>query len=138
MSLFRFAPHWISGAVRLLPMNTPERTVVVELKIRILRSYPVDWSVDSIEFHLNESSHCIGNEIREIAESDSAIENSCDTCHRTETKYLREATPEDLENLKFRDQPATRVIEIQPDPNRAQLTAADAEGVATPGRRETN
>jgi hypothetical protein len=105
--------------------TTPERTVVVEIKVKILRKFPTDWDVDLIEFHLNESSHCIGNEIEEIYESDNAIESSCDTCHRTEAKYLREATPEDLEYLKFREQAPTRVVEIQPDSTSAALTVAE-------------
>lgn len=84
-------------------------TVVIELTVRMLREYPDDWDARMIDFHLNDSSHCLGNEIRELAESDKAEEGSCDTCNRAEAHFLRAATAEDVENFRRRVSSASGV-----------------------------
>ena len=79
------------------------RTVVLELKIRIVVEVPRNWDRHDIEFLYNESSHCIGNELKKIAKavkdvpvSDDPDEtvfvspNGCG-CGCTEVIYLSEA-----------------------------------------------
>lgn len=116
-------------------MSTPNKTVVIELTIRMLRDYPADWSEGMINFHLNESSHCLGTEIVDLAASDQAEDGSCDSCHRAEARYLRDATGQDIENLKLRQPPATRVIEIAPECSML-TTGSNIEGAQTPVERE--
>lgn len=65
----------------------------------MLREYPEDWDSHMIEFHLNDSSHCLSTEVAELYRSDEAKPNSCNTCHRTKVKYLREANEDDKEHL---------------------------------------
>jgi hypothetical protein len=79
-----------------------ERTVVVEMRIQYVRTVPKAWTVSQIEFLLNDSSSCADNEVRLVAEqAQSAPENFCNTCPRTEFSYLREATAEEMDKFGF-------------------------------------
>jgi hypothetical protein len=74
---------------------TQRRTVKIELKTWLVISVPQSWTEDDINFYLNNSSHCIGNEIEQLAEENQRVPGECCSCHRTESKYLGEATAED-------------------------------------------
>ena len=74
---------------------TARRTVALELKTWLLVSVPRDWDENDINFFFNESSHCIGNEFRQIV--DEHERGHC-ACFRTKARYLREATEEDHED----------------------------------------
>ncbi len=78
----------------------------------MLAEYPVDFDAEAINFHLNESCHCLGNEILALAASEGLVKDSCDTCHRAEGAYVREATAEDLEELKLRVAASDKIIEV--------------------------
>ena len=73
----------------------PARTVVIELKTWLVVTVPQSWDVDMINFYYNESSHCIGTEIAQIAEEEERLPGRCCTCFRTEAQFLREATEKD-------------------------------------------
>lgn len=81
--------------------HVPLRTVVLEMTIRYVASVPVVWDTHMIEFHRNESSWCSSNDIKQIFEESTKDAGICTTCHRTEIKFLREATEKDLENLNY-------------------------------------
>jgi hypothetical protein len=80
----------------------PQRTVVVEMKIRYVTEMPASWTKDEIEFKLNESSSCADNEVRVVcASAEAAPENYCNTCRRTEFRFVGEATAEDMEEMGY-------------------------------------
>lgn len=83
------------------------KTVLVELSLMTLVDVPDDWNQDNIEFYLNESCHCLGNELQELAASDAYVmqRNSCDTCHRSRATYVREATADDKQCFRLRHKP---------------------------------
>jgi hypothetical protein len=100
-----------------------ERTVIVEMSISYVRAVPKSWTVSDIEFLLNDSSSCADNEVRLVAEqADAAPENHCNTCQRTDFRFLREATAEEMEKFGFNAQrkegtgcaKGRRVIDCQP------------------------
>lgn len=76
--------------------DTPKRKVVIELKVTmIIEAYGND---EAVEFWLTES-HCLGNEVMQLAEEHEAVKGTCFICHRAEVKYIREATEEDIKRL---------------------------------------
>lgn len=90
--------------------DSPRKTVVIELRIKMLAEFPADdpyWDAKAIEFFYNESSHCIGNEIAALKESDDIAgeESMCDSCDRTEVHFIRDAEPSDLERYKLNTKP---------------------------------
>lgn len=77
-----------------------KKRVVVEVTFTMLREYPADWDEEMVNFHLNDSSHCLATEIQELMEEEArAEEGCCFTCHRASGKFLRAATPEDIKSL---------------------------------------
>lgn len=82
-----------------------QRTVVIEMKIRLVVDVPEDWTVDNIEFKYNGSSHCLSNVFDQIAGEleylDNKEEGICHICHRAEAHYVREATALDHEELAY-------------------------------------
>jgi hypothetical protein len=79
-----------------------KRTVVIEMKAKMVLSVPRSWTEDDILFHLNESSHCASNEIRQLYEESIAEENVCNVCSRTEFSFVQEASLQDHENMSWR------------------------------------
>jgi hypothetical protein len=80
--------------------ETKKRYVVVTLSIPVVLSYPDDsyWNKEGIEFHLNEGSNCVDNQIRDfIQQFEHRNDKDC-YCFDPETKatYVREATDEDI------------------------------------------
>ena len=78
------------------------RTVVIEMRAKMVVSMPRSWTEEDILFQLNESSHCSSNEIRQLYEESIREENLCNTCSRTEFLFIREAYAEDHENLAYK------------------------------------
>lgn len=75
------------------------KTVVVDVTFRIVREVPEDWEPSMIEFHMNESSSCADNlfaDIDAVADRDDGC-----LCGQTEAKFIRDATAEDEEQLRF-------------------------------------
>lgn len=78
------------------------RTVAVELKTWLVVEVPAAWDEEQIRFHLNDSSHCAGNEIGQLAEEENRVEGECCSCFRTEMKFLREATADDQARTRWK------------------------------------
>lgn len=71
----------------------PHRTVVVRMVTEYVVDVPKDWDKQQIEFHRNDGSWCIHNDIKKMAESDECW------CQCTEFEYIRDATRKDHEYL---------------------------------------
>lgn len=69
-----------------------EKTVVVDVTMRLVRRVPEHWDVSNIEYELNESSWCADNIVSEIK---SVITEERCLCDRFSAKFIREATEED-------------------------------------------
>ena len=80
-----------------------QRQVVIGLKTWLVVSVPDDWDEHQIEFFFNESCHCSGNEIQQLADEDNRVPHSCVSCFRTEVEYLREATEDDKDDTRWKD-----------------------------------
>ena len=80
-------------------------TALIELRVLMLREFSdkYTWTAEQIESFYNEGSHCLGTEILDLAASEQAEDGTCDTCDRTEVKFVREATPSDIERYKLRE-----------------------------------
>jgi len=92
-----------------------QRTVVVEVKITMVREVPEDWPAEMINFHMNESSWCADNLLPELnahqARTDAG-KVGC-LCAWTEATFVREATAEDVAGW------------LGPDPTVTAITEAD-------------
>lgn len=76
-----------------------QRTIVVEVKVNMVRVVPEDWDEDQINYSMNRGSLCFTNVLHEINE----LSERCDDClcKHAEGKYIREATPEDEDKCKL-------------------------------------
>lgn len=90
-----------------------QRTVVVEMTIRYVSEVPADWDVHMIEFHKNESSFCLGNDIEQLHQEKNARYGYCNICQRAEVKFIREATADDHEELAWNQRKEGRTIDGQ-------------------------
>lgn len=80
------------------------KLVVIELKVRLQKWVPEDWDEAMINFHLNESSHCLGAEIGQLHRENTMADGCCTICYRCEARYLREAIEDDRENMPVPEQ----------------------------------
>jgi len=83
-----------------------DRTVVVDFTFRVIVRKPVSWDVDSINFHLNDSSWCADNAVSHLKylyDSDN-MKDKC-ACDCFTGQYVREATEEDEERYDSKDSP---------------------------------
>jgi hypothetical protein len=71
------------------------RTIVVELKSKMVVTVPQYWTRENIDFFFDGSSHCLANEIQQLAEEAKQEENICHVCSRTTVTFVREATAAD-------------------------------------------
>lgn len=71
------------------------RTVVVRMTVEHIVVVPESWNSDQINFHRNDSSWCVSNAFRQLAD----LSDSSGQCHcgHTEVEYLRDATEDDHE-----------------------------------------
>jgi hypothetical protein len=76
----------------------PTRTVVVETTFTWVKEVPMYWDIDSIEFQMNDSSSCASNLLDDIVKQ---VGDDC-PCHRTNSKYIREATEQDHEGYGYK------------------------------------
>lgn len=76
----------------------PKRTIVVETTFTWVKEVPANWDTKSIEFHMNDSSSCASNLLRAIV---TQVGDEC-PCHRTTSKYIREATEQDHEGYDYK------------------------------------
>lgn len=81
------------------------KTVVCELNFRVVRVVPEYWSKDDIEFHMNESSWCANNALRELGDLSKRVGCLCDFF---KGKYIREADSrgEERNNIKVNELPS--------------------------------
>lgn len=64
------------------------KPVLIELSVKMLVEVADDWQQDNVEFWLNESSHCLDNEILQIADTIERRPGLCTTCYRAKAKVL--------------------------------------------------
>lgn len=94
----------VKGAEHTKDCVIPQRTVVLRCTIEFVKEVPVFSDKDYLHFFFNEGTHCSDNELREIIEqAECAPENTCNTCWRSEFKYVREATEQDEEEMGWRE-----------------------------------
>jgi hypothetical protein len=74
-----------------------ERTVVVDVTVRLVITQPEHWTAKQIEWHMNEGSWCADNILEEMEAQ--AVRMGC-LCNTTTTKFVREASSEDEETHK--------------------------------------
>ena len=100
----RTTPNFIDGCMHCRALKGEQhrfdcvaryRTVIVKATIEYIVSVPESWNKHDIEFHRNESSWCANNMVREL---EKLCEHNC-ICHGTKIEYIRDATPDDHENL---------------------------------------
>ena len=90
------------GAPHKADCVIPQRSVVLEMKIKYVASVPAYWTEGDILFHRNESSTCSNNDIQLIArQAEADGPNICNSCSRTEVSFVREATELDMEEMGF-------------------------------------
>ena len=75
------------------------RSIVVRVSFDLLKFVPEDWDSDMIEFHMNGSSSCSSNLLREIVDQADRVADGC-TCNFSRGAFLREATAEDEERFE--------------------------------------
>lgn len=82
-------------------LRMPEmKKVVVEITFTMLIDMLKDSTPYNVDFYLNESSHCLATELETLLEEEKQAEpGTCFTCGRATAKYIRDATPEDLDDL---------------------------------------
>lgn len=91
---------WNEYWTELLFKPMTNKDVVIEVTFTLLRKVRANWKPEDVEFWLNESSHCLSTELGVLMdEEERAGDGCCFTCHRAKAKYLREASPEDVERL---------------------------------------
>ena len=67
-----------------------KRSVAIELVVVMFVEVPDDWDIDQINFWLNESCHCLTNEVGTLCdEFDKLGECEC-MCNRLSAKYMSE------------------------------------------------
>lgn len=72
------------------------KSVLVDVKIRMVIEVPEDWGPDLIEFARNESSWCASNIVKDIVAQEEHM--GC-MCGITEITYIDEASKQDEEHL---------------------------------------
>ncbi len=81
------------------------KKVVIELTVKMIIEVPKDWDEDSINFYLNESSHCLEAEVfqlaREVGFDEEKNPSLCSICHRAKGIYIQDANEENIENLRY-------------------------------------
>jgi len=80
------------------------KKVIIELTVKMIVEVPKVWNKHNIEFWLNESSHCLENEIiqltNEIRKRDIERPDTCSICHRATGKYIKDANEKDIKYLQ--------------------------------------
>jgi hypothetical protein len=73
------------------------KKVVVKLEINMVVEAQDEDTAEDVEFFLNESSHCIENELDAL--SNNFKKGFCVACANSKVTYLRDADEHDLENV---------------------------------------
>ncbi len=81
--------------------HVPRRTVVVEFKTQMVITMPAVWDTEMINFSMNGSSACMSRYVDQLYEETNQEENICHICHRSEMSFIREATEQDHETLRY-------------------------------------
>ena len=91
--------------------------VLIEVTIKLVMDFPASYAVDDcgagergedpfkdkVEFYLNESSSCSGNELRKLAARLEERSSGC-ACNHIESKFVRAATKEDQEMYHYEEE----------------------------------
>ena len=80
------------------------KKVVIELIVKMIIEVPKDWDKESINFYLNDGSHCLETEVFQLAIEAGFDEKNpplCSICHRAKGRYVQDANKEDIENLRY-------------------------------------
>ena len=81
------------------------KKAVIELTVKMIIEVPKDWDKESINFYLNEGSHCLEAEVFQLA-TEAGFDGGediplCSICHRAKGKFIQDANEEDIENLRY-------------------------------------
>jgi hypothetical protein len=101
------APPWS-------PVPSGRIPVLIEVTIKLVMDFPASYAVDdcgagergedplkdNVEFYLNESSSCSGNELRKLAARLEERSSGC-ACNHIESKFVRVATEADQETYHY-------------------------------------
>lgn len=94
-----------------------KKNVVIELRVKMIVKVPTEWTGDDIDFWLNESSHCLNNEVDQLymeCNDPYFVENSwCNICARAEGEYIRNASEEDMKQLDLQTQRQNNLLTNQ-------------------------
>lgn len=84
-------------------MTAKYKPIVVKLITEYVVEVPEEWDQHMIEFHRNESSFCIGNDIRDLAKvlEFQGFGLALCGCWSTNVQYVRNATEQDKESLPY-------------------------------------
>lgn len=76
------------------------KVVIVEVTVTFPRVMPQDWDAEINEFHMNESSSCQNNLIDfDLDRYREACGDGFCLCGLIQGRHLRDATPQDLEDV---------------------------------------
>jgi hypothetical protein len=75
-----------------------ERSVIIDVTIRMVRLMPESWTAEDIEFQLNDASWCADNILLEL---DNQAENRGCLCQDFKAKFIKEATAQDERDYKI-------------------------------------
>ena len=71
----------------------PEKSVVIKIELEYVVSVPKHWDRGHLEWHRNEGSWCVGNDLAKLADSDTC------GCGSAVITFQRDATEEDHRDL---------------------------------------
>jgi hypothetical protein len=80
-------------------VSEPRKKVLIWITAEHILEVPHDWDEEMVNFFLNDSSHCICNDLLDAAESHFRNDNTNSWLDVTGT-YVREATDADLALLE--------------------------------------
>lgn len=64
-----------------------EKTVTIELTVRMTTEVPRSWDATQVEFHFNDSNYCIDNLVRDLRTKSEPGGSGC-LCDRARVKLL--------------------------------------------------
>lgn len=80
-------------------MTGPRKKVLIKIMVEHIIDVPCEWDEEMVNFYLNDSSHCVCNDLFDASESHFRNDNTNSWLDVTGT-YVREATEEDLALLE--------------------------------------
>lgn len=90
---------------------TKRRKVWIELIAIVPMDVPSEWDEEMINFHLNESSHCLTNEVEALYKEYGHLADDECMCHRLRARYISDLEGQiQLTHRGSRDERAQAVL----------------------------